>query len=152
MNLIERYCPDSTPLNHSNPMGAICRAVSKNRRIRAIGYCHNVTNVLIKFAVLLPFEPGGLYLPGGDRHIIESFPRARVSEQPGNIEQQSLLASSQGSGPNIANGKTARRKSVYPHPTMDQTTLGRSVRNLPGVIPHVFTKARWKETTSLYPL
>jgi len=133
-------------------MGAICRNVSKNRKIHTIGFCHDVANALRRFAALLTVEPGGLYLPGGDRHIIGSFPRARVLEQPGNIEQQSLLASSQCSGPNIANGKTARRKSVYPHPMMDQTTFGRSVRNLPGVIPHVFTKARWKETTSLYPL
>lgn len=135
---MERHCPDSVLLNHSNPMGAICRAVSKYSKIHVIGYCHNVGNALTKFAALLNVDPEeldpivagvnhqvwllslrhqgkdvypllrqklhettehpdrkftlelldilGLYLLGGDRHIIEFFPHARVPERPQDIE------------------------------------------------------------------
>ena len=134
---MERYCPDSILLNHSNPMGAICRAVSKYTKIKVIGYCHNVANALTKFGALLEVEPEeldpvvagvnhqvwllslrhrgrdvypllrerlagvndqadrrftlelldlmGLYLLGGDRHIIEFFPHARVPQRPEEI-------------------------------------------------------------------
>lgn len=134
---MERYCPESTLLNHSNPMAAICRAVTKYTKIRTIGYCHNVSNAITKFARLLAVEPEeldalvggvnhqvwllsllhkgkdvypdlrarmaeetdhkdrlftkelleifGLYLMGGDRHIIEFFPHARMATKPGEI-------------------------------------------------------------------
>lgn len=134
---MEKYCPDSVLLNHSNPMGAICRAISKYSKIRVIGYCHNVANALDKFATLLDVDAAeldpvvagvnhqvwllslrhrgvdvyprlreklhetedhpdrrftlelldlmGLYLLGGDRHIIEFFPHARVPQRPEEI-------------------------------------------------------------------
>jgi len=134
---MERYCPDSVLLNHSNPMAAICRAISKYTKIRVIGYCHNVANALSRFATLLEVEASeldpvvagvnhqvwllslrhqgkdvylrlrekiaeiaaqpdskftaelleltGLYLMGGDRHIIEFFPHARQAQSPEQI-------------------------------------------------------------------
>jgi len=134
---MERYCPDSVLLNHSNPMAAICRAISKYSKIRVIGYCHNVANALTRFAALLGVEAAeldpvvagvnhqvwllslrhrgkdvypllhekiaeiaaqpdrkftaelmeltGLFLMGGDRHIIEFFPHARQPQAPEQI-------------------------------------------------------------------
>lgn len=134
---MERYCPQSPLLNHSNPMAAICRAVTKYTKIQAIGYCHNVANAVTKFSKLLGVEAEeldavvagvnhqvwllslrhrgkdvipqlrdklkeavehkdslftiellevlGLYLMGGDRHIIEFFPHARMASKPEEI-------------------------------------------------------------------
>jgi alpha-galactosidase len=134
---MERCCPTAPLLNHSNPMGAICRAIRKYSRIQVIGYCHNVTNALSRFAKLLGVEASdldalvggvnhqvwllslrhrgkdvygelraklrecaehkdrlftmelleilGLYLMGGDRHIIEFFPHARMASRPEEI-------------------------------------------------------------------
>lgn len=134
---MERYCPHSPLLNHSNPMGAICRAVTKYTKIRAIGYCHNVANALTKFSRLLEVSASeldavvagvnhqvwllslrhrgkdvfpdlraklkeaaehkdrlftmevldvlGMYLLGGDRHIIEFFPQSRRASKPEEI-------------------------------------------------------------------
>jgi len=48
-----KYCPDAVLLNHSNPMGAICRAISKYSSIHAIGYCHNVYGDLRRISRLL---------------------------------------------------------------------------------------------------
>lgn len=135
---MERYCPEAPLLNHSNPMGAICRAVCKFSRINVIGYCHNVANGITRFAKLLGLDPTsldytvagvnhqvwllslrhqsrdiypslrdaleretdlpdsqftrellrltGLYLLGGDRHIIEFFPHARRASSPSEID------------------------------------------------------------------
>ncbi len=137
---MERYCPQAPLLNHSNPMGAICRAIRKTSKIEVIGYCHNVANALSGFAKLLgvpaeeldPLVAGvnhqvwllslrhrgrdvypllrermaeaadqpdcrftpelldlmGLYLLGGDRHIIEFFPHARRPSRPEEIGYQ----------------------------------------------------------------
>jgi len=126
---MEKYCPDSPLLNHSNPMGIICRAVSKHSRIRIIGYCHSAAIAVKRFGRMMGIEPeeldpvvagvnhsvwllslrhkgkdiypllretlrqqeshpdreftmelldvSGLYLMGGDRHVIEFFPHAR---------------------------------------------------------------------------
>ena len=131
---MEKYCPDCILLNHSNPMGAICRAVTKYSKIKIIGYCHNVIQSLPIFAGLLgvpanelDFLVGGvnhmdwllslrhqgrdvypelkrkiretdspkgqqftkdllevmdLFMMGGDRHIIEFFPHARLANDP----------------------------------------------------------------------
>ena len=53
---MEKYCPDAVLLNHSNPMGAICRAVAKYTRIRVIGYCHNVAGDLRFFGRILKLD------------------------------------------------------------------------------------------------
>jgi alpha-galactosidase len=53
---MEKYCPDAVLLNHSNPMGAICRAVSKYTKIRIIGYCHNVASDLMFIGRILKMD------------------------------------------------------------------------------------------------
>jgi len=53
---MEKYCPNAVLLNHSNPMGAICRAITKYTRIRVIGYCHNVAADLRFIARVLQVE------------------------------------------------------------------------------------------------
>lgn len=133
---MEKYCPDCYLLNHSNPMAAICRAVSKFSKIRVIGYCHNVASAMRTFGRVLEVDYNeldyrvagvnhqtwllslahkgrdvypelrrrilakeglvggftrellgilGLYLMGGDRHIIEFFPHARRATRPEEI-------------------------------------------------------------------
>jgi len=68
--VMEKYCPDCILLNHSNPMGAICRAVSKYSKIKAIGYGHNVAHSLPVFAGLLGVPAGELdFLVGGINHM-----------------------------------------------------------------------------------
>ncbi|HLV36029.1 MAG TPA: alpha-galactosidase [Spirillospora sp.] len=39
---IERYCPDATLLNYTNPMAMLCRALSRESQIRLTGLCHSV--------------------------------------------------------------------------------------------------------------
>lgn len=129
---MEKYCPDCVLLNHSNPMGAICRAVGKYSKITCVGYCHNVAGAMRTFSKMLDvpaaeldftvaginhmiwllslrhrgtdvypllrermleremenerhftrelLEMTGLYMIGGDRHIIEFFPHARMAD------------------------------------------------------------------------
>lgn len=128
---MEKRCPDCVLLNHSNPMGAICRSVGKYTKVQTIGYCHNVAGALATFSKLLEvpieeldytvaginhmiwllslrhkgadvyplfkkrmlkgemehgrhftkelLEIMDLYMIGGDRHIIEFFPHARMA-------------------------------------------------------------------------
>jgi len=135
---MEKHCPDAPLLNHSNPMGIICRAVLKHSRIRIIGYCHSAAIAVKRFGRMMGIDPGeldpvvagvnhsvwllslrhqgkdvypllretlrkqeshvdreftmellelsGLYLMGGDRHVIEFFPHARRPSSPENME------------------------------------------------------------------
>jgi alpha-galactosidase len=39
---MERYCPEATMLNYTNPMAMLCRAMQRESRIRLIGLCHSV--------------------------------------------------------------------------------------------------------------
>ena len=39
---IERYCPDATLLNYTNPMAMLCRALTREMRSRLTGLCHSV--------------------------------------------------------------------------------------------------------------
>jgi len=68
---MEKYCPDCVLLNHSNPMSAICRAVSKYSKIKVIGYCHNVAHAISSFAKVLEVEPAELdYSVAGVNHMV----------------------------------------------------------------------------------
>lgn len=68
---MEKYCPDCTLLNHSNPMGAIVRAVTKYSKIKAIGYCHSVAFGLNAYGKLLGIEPSELdYTVAGVNHMV----------------------------------------------------------------------------------
>src|SRR3712207_2710014 len=39
---MERYCPDATMLNYTNPMAMLCRAMQRETSIRLTGLCHSV--------------------------------------------------------------------------------------------------------------
>jgi alpha-galactosidase len=39
---MERYCPDATMLNYTNPMVMLCRAMQRETHIRLAGLCHSV--------------------------------------------------------------------------------------------------------------
>jgi len=39
---MERYCPEATMLNYTNPMAMLCRAMQRESRIRLTGLCHSV--------------------------------------------------------------------------------------------------------------
>ncbi len=39
---MERYCPDATMLNYTNPMAMLCRAMQRETDIQLTGLCHSV--------------------------------------------------------------------------------------------------------------
>jgi alpha-galactosidase len=39
---VERFCPDASLLNYSNPMAMLCRALTRASQIRLVGLCHSV--------------------------------------------------------------------------------------------------------------
>jgi alpha-galactosidase len=39
---MERYCPNATLLNYTNPMAMLCRALQRESHIRLTGLCHSV--------------------------------------------------------------------------------------------------------------
>ncbi len=39
---IEKYCPEATLLNYTNPMAMLCRGISRESSIRMTGLCHSV--------------------------------------------------------------------------------------------------------------
>lgn len=47
---METLCPDALLINYSNPMTAICRAVTKYTKIQVIGLCHGMQNTVRRLA------------------------------------------------------------------------------------------------------
>ncbi|MGQ9455506.1 MAG: alpha-galactosidase [Armatimonadota bacterium] len=39
---IEKYCPDATLLNYTNPMSMLCKAILSQTKVKASGLCHSV--------------------------------------------------------------------------------------------------------------
>ncbi|HSO96683.1 MAG TPA: hypothetical protein VLV81_11645 [Acidimicrobiia bacterium] len=50
---MEELCPDAWMLNLTNPMTAICRAVTKASSIKTIGLCHEITMAQFSLSLLL---------------------------------------------------------------------------------------------------
>jgi alpha-galactosidase len=50
---MEDICPDAWMLNLTNPMTAICRAVTKASTIKTIGLCHEITMATFTLSLLL---------------------------------------------------------------------------------------------------
>jgi alpha-galactosidase len=50
---IETCCPDAWLLNITNPMTALCRAVTRETSVKTIGLCHEVTNCRFQLSQLL---------------------------------------------------------------------------------------------------
>jgi alpha-galactosidase/6-phospho-beta-glucosidase family protein len=67
---MEKYCPDVVLLNHSNPMAAICRAVTKYTKIHTIGYCHNIYGDMGRISRVLGIRQDELdFTSGGLNHM-----------------------------------------------------------------------------------
>jgi alpha-galactosidase len=47
---MERYCPDATMLNYTNPMAMLCRAMQREASIRLAGLCHSVQGTAMMLA------------------------------------------------------------------------------------------------------
>jgi alpha-galactosidase len=47
---MERYCPEATLLNYTNPMAMLCRALQRESRIRMTGLCHSVQGTAMMLA------------------------------------------------------------------------------------------------------
>jgi alpha-galactosidase len=47
---MERYCPDATLLNYTNPMAMLCRAMQRESPIRLTGLCHSVQGTAMMLA------------------------------------------------------------------------------------------------------
>lgn len=47
---IERYCPDATLLNYTNPMAMLCRAMQGETKVKLTGLCHSVQGTAMMLA------------------------------------------------------------------------------------------------------
>jgi len=47
---MERYCPDATLLNYTNPMAMLCRAMQRKSFIQLTGLCHSVQGTAMMLA------------------------------------------------------------------------------------------------------
>lgn len=57
---MEKRCPKALLINYSNPMTAICRAVTKYTSINVIGLCHGMLNTVNRIAPRLGHEPADI--------------------------------------------------------------------------------------------
>jgi alpha-galactosidase len=55
---MERYCPDATMLNYTNPMVMLCRAMQRETSIQLTGLCHSVqgTSEMLAGWIGAPYE------------------------------------------------------------------------------------------------
>jgi alpha-galactosidase len=55
---MERYCPDATMLNYTNPMAMLCRAMQRETAIKLTGLCHSVQGTAMMLAQWIgaPYE------------------------------------------------------------------------------------------------
>jgi alpha-galactosidase len=47
---MERYCPNATLLNYTNPMAMLCRAIQRSSSIQMTGLCHSVQGTAMMLA------------------------------------------------------------------------------------------------------
>jgi alpha-galactosidase len=50
---MEELCPDAWLLNITNPMTALCRAITRSTNVKTVGLCHEVTNCRFQLSQLL---------------------------------------------------------------------------------------------------
>jgi alpha-galactosidase len=55
---MEKYCPDATMLNYTNPMAMLCRAMQHESSVRVTGLCHSVQGTAMMLArwIGAPYE------------------------------------------------------------------------------------------------
>ena len=73
---MEDVCPDAWMLNITNPMTALCRAVTRETTIKTVGLCHEVTMAQFMLSLLLDADFRDIELdrrcqPPPDRHAHE---------------------------------------------------------------------------------
>ncbi len=92
---MERYCPDATMLNYTNPMAMLCRAMQRETFIRLTGLCHSVQGTAMMLAKWIgaPYEEID-YTCAGINHMawylkyawkgVDAYPllKKAVSERP----------------------------------------------------------------------
>lgn len=92
---MERYCPDATMLNYTNPMAMLCRALQRESHIRLTGLCHSVQDTAMMLAgwIGAPYEEV-TYTCAGLNHMAwylkydwkgeDAYPliRKAITEQP----------------------------------------------------------------------
>jgi alpha-galactosidase len=100
---MEELCPDAWLLNLTNPMTTICRAVTRESSLRAVGLCHEITGVQYALSRLLdvgffdiqPTIAGVNHLPfitGLDVAGDDGFERLRTLLADDPPEHRDLLA------------------------------------------------------------
>ena len=67
---MERYCPDATLLNYTNPMAMLCRAMQRESCIRLTGLCHSVQGTAMMLADWIGAPFGEIsYTGAGINHL-----------------------------------------------------------------------------------
>jgi alpha-galactosidase len=54
---MEESCPDAVLFNYSNPMTALCRAVTRETSVQTVGLCHGIDGTLRTLASFVGWEP-----------------------------------------------------------------------------------------------
>jgi alpha-galactosidase len=68
---MEQLCPQAILFNYTNPMTAICRAVSRETRIQVVGLCHGVPNTVRYLAEYMEVPPESLEVrAAGINHLV----------------------------------------------------------------------------------
>ena len=78
---MQEICPDAWLLNLTNPMTALCRAVTRETPIKTIGLCHELTMTRFTLSLLLDADFRAIDLAGHGREPpARSSPRSRSTD------------------------------------------------------------------------
>jgi len=89
---MEDRCPDAWLLNLTNPMTALCRAVTRETAIRTIGLCHEVTITRFVLSLLLDVSFLDLDLTVGGVNHLPFVTELRVGDGDGFALLRDVLA------------------------------------------------------------
>jgi alpha-galactosidase len=131
---MERACPDAWMLNVTNPMTALCRAVSKETAVPVVGLCHEVTNATFFLSQLLGCGFFDLKVTfGGVNHL----PLVTDLTVDGTSRMSDLL--------DLAEG---RADASAPLPLLDQV-FGERTFNTGGRVPEEWVETHWTKQAVL---
>jgi alpha-galactosidase len=85
-------CPDAWMLNITNPMTTICRAITRETRIRTVGLCHELTILQFFLTLLLDAEFGAVELEVTGVNHLPIVTSCRVGPDDGFERLRDLLA------------------------------------------------------------
>ncbi|MCD6231416.1 alpha-glucosidase/alpha-galactosidase [Candidatus Aerophobetes bacterium] len=67
---MEKLCPNAWMINYTNPMSTLCRTLTKYTRIKTIGLCHELFDVVHTLKRIFNVEDSEIYLQvGGINHF-----------------------------------------------------------------------------------